>query len=315
MLGKTFSLVLFLAVPVASAACAEGAQLEEQPPDAPLQATSATEPPLSASSVCGKLEPTVKRCGGTLSHGDCIDSLGRFRDEVLSEARACAEKSCSTLKRCLEDSIGESFGVSSSSTPSSDGGTTTRPDGSTSLPACRPVLTSFTPSPYKPPRRQVGACTSVQASDLEDCMVNGNQSKCQLFQNDPQYQACEACALSQDTDPQWGPIVMTSTNVFPNDPGCYGLSLGEGTSTTGCGAAMRAFEECADVACQGCPLSMPQPTPNEMMDYDNCRNDAANTVCATQGTNAMRLCTFDGGGPPAACQSSFASLVSVFCGP
>jgi hypothetical protein len=312
MLRKTLSLVLFLALP---AACAEGAQLEEPAPDPPLQAIAPTEPPLGASSVCGKLEPTVRRCGGKLTHADCVDTLGRFRDEVLSEARACADKSCSALKRCLDDAIGESFGVTSAGSPSSDGGTTTRPDGSTSMPACRPVLTSFTPSPYKPPRRQVGACTSALASDLEDCLVNGNQTKCQLFQTDPQYQACATCAITQDTDPQWGPVVVTSTAMFPNDPGCYGLSLGEGTSTTGCGASMRAFEECTDVACRSCPLSLPQPTPSEMTDYDDCRNDAASTVCAAHATNATRLCAFDGGGPPAACQSSFAALVGVFCGP
>jgi hypothetical protein len=305
-LGPSFALILV--------ACAEGsvAPVDEQP----LTPAQIAPPAQPAGSLCAELAPAVRKCGGKLTLGDCEDAMDRYKDAVLDAVRACAKRPCAQMRACLDDAVGETFEI-----PAGDAGAAPRTDagsrGDTGSPplACRPSLPSFTPSAYRGPRRQVGACTAQMAQDLEDCMM-GNATKCQLFQTDPQYQACETCAISDQSDPAWGPIVVDPRGyATPNTAGCLGLALGEGATASGCGAAMRAMEECSEKACATCPLSNP-PTMAEWNAYDACMASAGSGVCGPYAGTASARCVFDGGSPPSGCTGgSAADLILAFCGP
>jgi hypothetical protein len=297
--------------------CAEGSvETVEEPQPAPINTNTAPTQP--SPSLCVELAPAVRKCGGKLSLADCEERMDKFKQSVQDEVRSCAKKSCSLMQKCLDDAIGESFGVTAAASP--DGGTPSpRPDAgreTSTTTACQASLSSFTPGAYRPPRRQVGACTQQMATDFEDCM-NGNGAKCQLFQTTPAYQACEACVFSEDTDPQWGPVVGSTITGFggPNQGGCFAISLGEGTSATGCGGAMQAFDQCTQTACSRCPLSQP-PTNQEINDLQSCLADAQSLpACAGYAQSAATQCRFDGGSPAACSGASPSALIQVFCGP
>jgi hypothetical protein len=75
-----------------------------------------------------------------------------------------------------------------------------------------------------------------------------------------------------------------------NVAGCFGLSLNEGTSTTGCGGARWAFDRCLRAACPvaNCFADVNNPTSAEEQAYEACRQAAAD-----ENTGVCRLAVAD----------------------
>jgi hypothetical protein len=161
---------------------------------------------------------------------------------------------------------------------------TSTKDSSTAT-ACGPVAvpTPSSPNPaYKPYLKQA-ACTSAQIQSFYTACVDANATSatCQNWQTSSP--ACGACILTAGTDASWGPILLIGNGDTPfNVAGCFGLTLNEGVSTTGCGAARWAFDRCLRSSCpvSSCFADPSNPTVQEEQDYEACRELAAQTTCA-----------------------------------
>jgi hypothetical protein len=194
------------------------------------------------------------------------------------------------------------------------GGTDARPDrvtssgdGSTNdAGPCTPqaVAKPTEPTPAYKPYRKEAACSDAQLQGFYTACVDDNATSatCQSWEdNNP---ACDACLITPGTAANWGPIIGIGRGDAPfNIAGCFGITLNEGASTTGCGAARWAFDRCLRSACPlaNCFADINNTTQAEEAAYQQCTNDAAdentgvckaatvalNTACAALDNDAM----------------------------
>jgi hypothetical protein len=189
-------------------------------------------------------------------------------------------------------------------------------------PPCPPApVTSFTPS-WKPPiASKSGACTTVQISTFFDaCMgPSSTASGCTAYVQ--ANTSCAACLQSNDTDPQYGPVIWHANRLYytTNIAGCIADEQGDG-GAGGCGAAYQAVVQCKETACSAC-LSPQNP---DFTRYSACEGQAEGecssftqtltTACGNafqDPTNPIAICI-----PPSGdtAQDAYLQLAPIFCG-
>jgi hypothetical protein len=190
------------------------------------------------------------------------------------------------------------------------------------LPPCPPApVTSFKPAWKPPSTAKSGACTTLQMSTFFDACLgpSSNAAGCTAYAQ--ANTDCAACLQSDDTAPQYGPVVWHSSRLYytTNIAGCIADVQTDGGSA-GCGAAYQAVVQCKETACSAC-LSAQTP---DFSRYSACENKAGTecasyiqTLTSTCGTslkdpaNPIAVCI-----PPAGdtAQDAYLRLAPVFCG-
>lgn len=149
-------------------------------------------------------------------------------------------------------------------------------DGGTCSPHPVPNATSPVPA-YKPYGQRPNACSAVQLAGFYAACIDGARSQtCQSWQNTNT--GCNACIFTTSSAASWGPIIGVGAGDIPfNIGGCFGISLNEGASTTGCGAARWALDRCIRAACPvaDCVADPKNPTAAEEAALAACRGAAA----------------------------------------
>lgn len=169
-------------------------------------------------------------------------------------------------------------------------------DGGTCSP--QTVANPLQPTPaYKPYLRQA-VCDSAQLEAFyTSCVADTATSQtCSAWEQNAANNSCNACLITQATANEWGPIVAVAQRDLPfNIAGCFGITLNEGSSTTGCGAARWAFDRCLRSACPvaNCCADPANCTPAEEQAFTDCRANAfaAGGPCETASTDLNQKCT------------------------
>ncbi|MGO9714781.1 MAG: hypothetical protein ACLQBL_38400 [Polyangiaceae bacterium] len=206
------------------------------------------------------------------------------------------------------------------------------------LPVCAPgPVTSFTPT-WHPPRTPTSSCTSTQIDSylecLDDAATMSNPPSCaewsgQLSSTDA---TCLTCLISNETDAQYGPLVLLPTETLINVAGCIALAEGK-VDGSGCGGALQADEQCQFAACLP---SCVTDTTSQIAAAVACEAQAntvgvdagANGVCATYATKASCAASMElgvdggtpaeqscfGGGADAGSNAEFEAVALAFCG-
>lgn len=160
-----------------------------------------------------------------------------------------------------------------------------------------------------------GVCDETRIEALVRCYVTHvvDPSVCRAyFRSSPENSACQRCALSKETAPTYGALVIDhSGGLTPNVGGCIAEATNE-RAADGCGAKIQLRERCLRDACANCD------TP----DRGRCESAARNGVCApyddapacfamatAHGARA-RECSLEGN----AVQRAH-DVIAVFCGP
>jgi hypothetical protein len=187
---------------------------------------------------------------------------------------------------------------------------------------CPPAsVASFEPA-WKPPlASKSGACTKTQMSSFFDACLGASSttSGCTAFVQSNT--ACTSCLQSDDTDPQYGPVVWHASRTYytTNIAGCIADEQGD-AGAGGCGAAYQAVVQCKETACSAClsaqDLDFSRFSVCESQAGTECGsfNDALQTACGTALTdpkNAVAVCI-----PPAGdtAEDAYLRLAPVFCG-
>jgi hypothetical protein len=210
-----------------------------------------------------------------------------------------------------------------------------RPDGA--APTCRPrpVAQPFEPTrAYRPPL-DVAVCTDAQIDDfIVKCLASrtASVSVCNTWTRNPANAPCFDCVMTPTTDAKWGPFLSSSgRDGIWNAAGCYAITLGEGESNTGCGAAFWVFQECMVQSChmEDCAADINEPNEVELQNYDDCSTaaQAAGGPCHEVVTISNAKCSAlnpDGAPRPEVtknCAPGYASftvfaraIITTFCG-
>ncbi|MBS2011631.1 MAG: hypothetical protein JST00_01860 [Deltaproteobacteria bacterium] len=142
---------------------------------------------------------------------------------------------------------------------------------------CSPGALSGPPR-FVPSRKwRQDACTPTQVAGYVKSCLESSTSVCATWAK--QNPTCFACAETDETAPEWGPIVIFANGSYfeENFAGCVANALGD-RSKDGCGAAQAQFEECRRDACRGC---LPIVTQEDYDAFATCgrKRDLAK-VCA-----------------------------------
>jgi hypothetical protein len=165
-----------------------------------------------------------------------------------------------------------------------DGGPGFRPDAGTPLPSpppsgvpdasvtpvppgcggdgtcCPADMSSFVPK-WHPPAARTQKCTQAQVDGYHQCLRDGqtqsNPASCAPFGSNvtAANKACVACIVTQDTAPQYGPIIVSKGTVQMNVAGCIAIATND-PNGNGCAGAYSAASECSNSACApSCPVT------------------------------------------------------------
>lgn len=190
------------------------------------------------------------------------------------------------------------------------------------LPPCPPApVPSFKPAWKPPSAAKSGACTTLQMSTFFDACLGPSSTTAGCAAYAQANAACAACLQSNDTDPQYGPVIWHANHAYytTNIAGCIADVQADG-GTGGCGAAYQAVVQCKQTACSAC-LTAQTPDFNR---FAACENQAGTectsyiqTLTSTCGTslkdpaNPIAVCI-----PPSGdtAQDAYLRLAPVFCG-
>jgi hypothetical protein len=168
---------------------------------------------------------------------------------------------------------------------------------------------------------------------LDDAATTLNPASCDEWSGkiSATDQACLSCLSSNETDAQYGPLVLLPTELMVNLPGCIALAEGK-VDGSGCGGKLQADEQCQNAAClPTCPTSSPSQVTAEgaceqaanVVSSDGgaggvCASYAAPAECAgaiqagDAGTPAEVQCFGAAGG---GANAAFVAVGLAFCGP
>jgi hypothetical protein len=234
----------------------------------------------------------VVACSGSISNVDPVDAGtdadwipdvsrpdGRVDRDAVADARN--EASADAAKDASGDARDGAIDARLDAPTTSDGG------------ACVPqaVANPLAPVPAYKPYAKLAACTEAQLTAFYTACVDDNATAatCTTWENDVNNRGCESCLITPATSASWGPFVTIALRDIPfNIAGCFGITLDEGTSTTGCGAARWALDRCQRAACPqaNCCADPSNPTPAEELAYEQCRTAALSTACAALGLDS-----------------------------
>lgn len=202
-------------------------------------------------------------------------------------------------------------------------------------PACAPgALNNFTPK-WHPPRAKTTACTKAQIDSYRQCLDDAagppmryNPASCAPWLSPSMTdQSCLSCLQSNESDDQYGPLVLLANDTLLNVAGCLAMAEGK-LDGSGCGGSLQVDEECGRAAClASCPIS-DEPGAVAEVACEKAANQSTG-VCATYATSAQcagRLLQADagasaaelqclGGGANATSDAVFEGVALAFCGP
>lgn len=162
-------------------------------------------------------------------------------------------------------------------------------------------------------------CTPAEVEQLVVACIEGDFSLPACVDFRAEHPECYTCAISLDTAPARGPIVLFESSSYSelNFLGCIANSLGD-TSETSCGAAFGVADDCVRIACRGCLPIASQPDYEALSACFN-RNDTAQ-ACSTEikiyqarcGATAVDASPTN---PAAVCSSRFTArdYVALWC--
>jgi hypothetical protein len=204
-----------------------------------------------------------------------------------------------------------------------DAGGTLLPDAE---PPCLPSsVATFTPEWKKPNAAASGACSSAQIAAYYDACLdpNSNAAGCTTFSSGASNKTCVSCLATDDTAPQYGPVIWHDNNFFftINSAGCI-ADQQDDMSDAGCGAAYQALVTCKEQACSAC-LSAEN---SDFDRYTTCKNSSAtetectgfiqtlDTVCGAalkDASSPIAICT-----PPSSdsAKDAYLQIAPIFCG-
>lgn len=241
----------------------------------------------------------VLACSGNVSNVDPVDAGsdadwipdvsrpdGRVDRDAVADARieASADAAPDAARDASPDAQDGAVDARRDA-PASDGG------------ACVPqaVANPLVAVPAYKPYAKLAACTDAQLTSFYTACVDANATSttCAAWENDAGNSACDSCIVTPGTNAGWGPFVVIALRDIPfNIAGCFGITLNEGTSTTGCGAARWTLDRCQRAACPmaNCFADPNNPTPAEQQAYEQCRTAALTTSCAAPAQDMDTKC-------------------------
>jgi len=195
-------------------------------------------------------------------------------------------------------------------------------------------VTGFSVSPQaKPFGPHAAKCTSAQVTSFDtQCLSDtATQTTCQAWQT--ANAACAACAVTNTTSANWGPLVCDSAGCSLNVPGCLDEALNQVSQENGtngsCGDILNASYECQDYACSGCNIA--DDGGSDPASFSTCDQSALANECKSFSDafdSASQCSSLQGDSIPTAVQVCFASdpntgfseqevtnMVAFFCGP
>lgn len=196
-------------------------------------------------------------------------------------------------------------------------------------------VTGFSVSPMaKPFGPHANKCSSAQLTSFDTaCLAtSATQATCSTWEKDTNNAGCLACAVTGDTDANWGPLVCTSTSCSLNVPGCLDLALGQTGQENGtngsCGDLLNASYECQEYACGACNVAADGGSdPNSFTTCDNAALQAECKSFSDAFDTSPNCSSLQGDSIPTAVQVCFASdpnagfsetevlnMVAYFCG-
>lgn len=230
-------------------------------------------------------------------------------------AFACGDSSTSTFNEADSASDGQFTDTSYFQDDSGDGAR----DAPTT---CAPALPAGFAPAWKAPVTSATACKSGQLTAYAAACLGQpyNAGKCDAFKQ--ANAACAACAESDDTAAQYGPVVWHDKRTYftLNTAGCIAITSKD-ASSTGCAAAYQAVLVCQEVACDSC-FSIQNPT---FSTFQACEKSAGKTVCQSYAAGEGSKCAtvhapdaatnacFPASGTVTAADL-FAQIAPLFCG-
>jgi hypothetical protein len=193
--------------------------------------------------------------------------------------------------------------------------------------ACTPSDQGSLQPTWHPPHPHVAACDAAQMDSLFTCIrdaaqsTSGTPASCAPWgaTASDANRACYECIFTDDTQAQWGALVVHSSlhTQETNYAGCAAIAEAK-LDGTGCGGAVSADVQCGNAACGAtCPVDAQG---NGLVALNNCLASADEGTCARFSAPAQ--CLFADGGPLAPCDplnyaddvTAAQGVANVFCG-
>lgn len=140
--------------------------------------------------------------------------------------------------------------------------------------------TGHAPDPYAPPRAPASACSPAELDLFETCVQKDSPGpECDsALKLGASPSKCTACIYSEDTDSEWGPVVVSAKGKGAvNLLGCIDLRGGRE-----CVEALRTSWGCLRRACAACSTD------------DACEKAARAGVCKTEVAAGKQACPVGG---------------------
>jgi hypothetical protein len=162
--------------------------------------------------------------------------------------------------------------------------------------------------PWAPPTPfHQGACT---ASQISQYLVDFGADMTPAFRANPANKTCDACIETSATAAKYGPVIRGAI-IQTNFGGCVANIDGD-TSSTGCGALINAYQECAYQECGKC---IDWSTGGPMAVACLKKAIAAGGSCAPVWGTKTQQCNNDLGSGATAICGGLNTFLSVWCGP